>query len=115
MSFSHRRIPRDTSAECCGLICCKCVNISNADVAELADALDSKSSTRESMWVRPPPSAPSMTPRRKAIPVSIHKACCNVAGFDLFGCVLLLAIACFPSWMFRKHTESVHGKDRGGV
>ena len=30
-----------------------------ADVAELADALDSKSSTRESVWVRPPPSAPS--------------------------------------------------------
>ena len=29
-----------------------------ADVAELADALDSKSSTRESVWVRPPPSAP---------------------------------------------------------
>jgi hypothetical protein len=27
-------------------------------VAELADALDSKSSTRESVWVRPPPSAP---------------------------------------------------------
>ena len=30
-----------------------------ADVAELADALDSKSGTRESVWVRPPPSAPS--------------------------------------------------------
>src|SRR5262249_55558926 len=30
-----------------------------ADVAELADALDSKSSTRESVWVRPPPSAPT--------------------------------------------------------
>ena len=30
----------------------------SADVAELADALDSKSSTRESVWVRPPPSAP---------------------------------------------------------
>jgi hypothetical protein len=30
-----------------------------ADVAELADALDSKSSTRKSVWVRPPPSAPS--------------------------------------------------------
>src|SRR5271170_3079571 len=29
-----------------------------ADVAELADALDSKSSTRKSVWVRPPPSAP---------------------------------------------------------
>ena len=27
-------------------------------MAELADALDSKSSTRESVWVRPPPSAP---------------------------------------------------------
>ena len=29
-----------------------------ADVAELADALDSKSSIREDVWVRPPPSAP---------------------------------------------------------
>ena len=29
-----------------------------ADVAELADALDSKSGTRKSVWVRPPPSAP---------------------------------------------------------
>src|SRR5204863_2855312 len=31
---------------------------SAADVAELADALDSKSGTRKSVWVRPPPSAP---------------------------------------------------------
>ncbi len=30
-----------------------------ADVAELADALDSKSGTLTSVWVRPPPSAPS--------------------------------------------------------
>jgi hypothetical protein len=30
-----------------------------ADVAELADALDSKSSNRKVVWVRPPPSAPS--------------------------------------------------------
>ena len=29
-----------------------------ADVAELADALDSKSGIREDVWVRPPPSAP---------------------------------------------------------
>ncbi len=29
-----------------------------ADVAELADALDSKSGNREVVWVRPPPSAP---------------------------------------------------------
>ena len=29
-----------------------------ADVAELADAPDSKSGTRKSVWVRPPPSAP---------------------------------------------------------
>ena len=39
----------------------KCVyifeNIS-ADVAELADALDSKSGGRKAVWVRPPPSAP---------------------------------------------------------
>jgi integrase len=32
-----------------------------ADVAELADAPDSKSGTRESVWVRPPPSAPSLS------------------------------------------------------
>ena len=31
-----------------------------ADVAELADALDSKSGTRKSVWVRPPPSAPTV-------------------------------------------------------
>ena len=30
-----------------------------ADVAELADALDSKSGIRKDVWVRPPPSAPS--------------------------------------------------------
>src|SRR5678816_2188206 len=30
-----------------------------ADVAQLADALDSKSGTRKSVWVRPPPSAPT--------------------------------------------------------
>ena len=29
-----------------------------ADVAELADALDSKSSVFTDVWVRPPPSAP---------------------------------------------------------
>jgi hypothetical protein len=29
-----------------------------ADVAELADALDSKSGIRKGVWVRPPPSAP---------------------------------------------------------
>ena len=30
-----------------------------ADVAELADALDSKSGIRKGVWVRPPPSAPT--------------------------------------------------------
>ena len=30
-----------------------------ADVAELADALDSKSGIRKDVWVRPPPSAPT--------------------------------------------------------
>ena len=38
---------------------CKLLMIRCADVAELADALDSKSSGREAVWVRPPPSAPS--------------------------------------------------------
>jgi hypothetical protein len=32
--------------------------VSSADVAELADAPDSKSGIREDVWVRPPPSAP---------------------------------------------------------
>jgi hypothetical protein len=32
-----------------------------ADVAELADALDSKSGIRKDVWVRPPPSAPTST------------------------------------------------------
>src|ERR1017187_2307282 len=36
----------------------KCLVISVADVAELADALDSKSGNRKVVWVRPPPSAP---------------------------------------------------------
>ncbi len=35
-----------------------------ADVAELADAPDSKSGTRKSVWVRPPPSAPFYLPIR---------------------------------------------------
>lgn len=36
----------------------ECPGRSAADVAELADALDSKSGTRKGVWVRPPPSAP---------------------------------------------------------
>ena len=36
----------------------KVVECKYADVAELADALDSKSGTRKGVWVRPPPSAP---------------------------------------------------------
>src|SRR5262249_16378744 len=32
--------------------------VNRADVAELADALDSKSGIRKDVWVRPPPSAP---------------------------------------------------------
>ena len=35
---------------------------SPAGVAELADALDSKSSTRKSVWVRTPPPAPHRGP-----------------------------------------------------
>jgi hypothetical protein len=37
--------------------------VASADVAELADALDSKSSGREAVWVRPPPSAPNKSAR----------------------------------------------------
>ena len=36
----------------------KYIGFPRADVAELADALDSKSSIREDVWVRPPPSVP---------------------------------------------------------
>ena len=36
-----------------------------ADVAELADALDSKSGTREGVGVRAPPSAPTESPGTK--------------------------------------------------
>ncbi len=35
-------------------------NIANATVAELVDALDSKSSGIKAMWVRVPPQAPNM-------------------------------------------------------
>ncbi len=40
----------------------KGVDYQCADVAELADALDSKSGNREVVWVRPPPSAPINLP-----------------------------------------------------
>ena len=36
------------------------LRVLGADVAELADALDSKSGARKGMWVRPPPSAPTV-------------------------------------------------------
>ena len=36
----------------------KYISVLVADVAELADALDSKSSIFTDVWVRPPPSAP---------------------------------------------------------
>lgn len=39
-------------------------------MAELADALDSKSGTRESVWVRPPPSAPTLSTVQAAAPQS---------------------------------------------
>src|ERR1041384_6761707 len=39
------------------------LRLSGADVAELADALDSKSGTLTSVWVRPPPSAPNFSDR----------------------------------------------------
>ena len=38
-----------------------------ADVAELADALDSKSGIRKDVWVRPPPSAPPWKPMDKPV------------------------------------------------
>ena len=49
------------------VVSCSC----NAGVAELADALDSKSSTRKSVWVRTPPpvwfsTCPTRLPVRQA-------------------------------------------------
>ena len=40
------------------LLIIEVVDYQVADVAELADALDSKSGIRKDVWVRPPPSAP---------------------------------------------------------
>src|SRR5216684_162849 len=45
-----------------------------ADVAELADALDSKSGIRKDVWVRPPPSAPSRNPRENSGFSSVRNA-----------------------------------------
>jgi hypothetical protein len=69
------------------------VRYHNADVAELADALDSKSGTRKGVWVRPPPSAPTRALRRivetRAIswPLEARDAC----GFFM---------PCAPSTLF---------------
>ena len=48
----------------------------SADVAELADALDSKSSIRKDVWVRPPPSAPLFL---------LSNADCGMTGFWMVG------------------------------
>ena len=47
-----------------------------ADVAELADALDSKSSVFTDVWVRPPPSAPCFA----GFPVSCRKGAAKTGG-----------------------------------
>jgi hypothetical protein len=51
--------------------------IGKAGVAELADALDSKSSGREAVWVRAPPPAlliqDSLFPRRIASPIATER------------------------------------------
>ena len=51
----------------------KCLVIGAADVAELADALDSKSGTRESVWVRPPPSAPPELPGEMMVSTRVSR------------------------------------------
>ena len=48
---------------CCAFILFR----TRADVAELADALDSKSGIRKDVWVRPPPSAPPLASFSKAV------------------------------------------------
>ena len=54
----------------------------SADVAELADALDSKSGGRKAVWVRPPPSAPyRVTPCVELLDVWLQ-CCCTVSQVD---------------------------------
>jgi hypothetical protein len=73
-SIRCRSIPRHPSAGArhaepvlCYFACvtpakCETVAFAAAGVAELADALDSKSSTRKGVWVRAPPPAPLLRP-----------------------------------------------------
>jgi hypothetical protein len=53
-------------------------SLQKADVAELADALDSKSSTGNSVWVRSPPSAECGSDRRCKF--GTHSWVCAVIG-----------------------------------
>jgi hypothetical protein len=46
---------------------CETVAFAAAGVAELADALDSKSSTRKGVWVRAPPPAPLLRPSASSV------------------------------------------------
>lgn len=62
--------------------------INGADVAELADALDSKSCDLSVVWVRPPPSAPIQAPKPSLACVAA------VATVPTMRFLLLLAVAC---------------------
>src|SRR5262249_53499909 len=55
---------------------------SAADVAELADALDSKSGTRKSVWVRPPPSAPNKNQREMQVFALNFRTGMRIAPFE---------------------------------
>ncbi len=80
-----------------------------ADVAELADALDSKSSTRESVWVRPPPSAPSQILHFP----SILRGKMSFSVFAVCAFVRFLTFADFSKTMLRKHTKSIQNESSG--
>ena len=60
----------------------KCLGFSVADVAELADALDSKSGTRKGVWVRPPPSAPPGNKGETAVLANKHSGFIVIANFS---------------------------------
>lgn len=67
-----------------------------ADVAELADALDSKSGIRKGVWVRPPPSAPTFA----FVNTNKGKSGCSEAG---------LSFALSKRMAFTKFSEQSQG------